>query len=233
MSILNKSGVSLLSEITLLASLLKRRRISESGCWIWTGAIQSNSAKGGYGLVSYKGKAYKIHRLAWSLANGRSPAKGKMICHKCDVRACFNPDHLYEGTQKSNIQDRVIRNRSFRPIGDINVKSKISESDVVAAFDLRKGGLTNAEIARRMNLSKTQIGKILNRKSWTHVLIDETQVACERVKANYSDFKNHNKNKTHCKRGHEFSKENTIVIKKGNGLGRLCRACRSKALHTI
>lgn len=33
--------------------------------------------------------------------------------------------------------------------------------------------------------------------------------------------------KTHCPRGHEYTPENTIVMRKGNGTGRHCRACKN------
>lgn len=34
-----------------------------------------------------------------------------------------------------------------------------------------------------------------------------------------------NRNKTHCKNGHEFNKENTYYIPKGNGKWRACKEC--------
>ena len=45
----------------------------------------------------------------------------------------------------------------------------------------------------------------------------------ENVLQNSSGGGARNKAKTHCKRGHEFTPENTYVLKGG---GRLCRACR-------
>lgn len=80
-----------------------------------TGCIptrHSLTAKG-YGhqqAVLYGEVIWGAHRVAWALANGRPPAPGKMICHRCDWRACVNPDHLYEGTASDNARDRFERN---------------------------------------------------------------------------------------------------------------------------
>lgn len=35
----------------------------------------------------------------------------------------------------------------------------------------------------------------------------------------------HNAKKTHCKRGHEFNDENTLILKTSYGQGRQCRKC--------
>ena len=44
------------------------------------------------------------HRIAWIVVNGPVP-DGLYILHGCDNPACFNPKHLFLGTQADNIRD--------------------------------------------------------------------------------------------------------------------------------
>ena len=67
--------------------------------------------KSGYGVIATRG----LHRLAHraSVELHRGPIEpGKLVCHKCDVPGCVNPDHLYVGTHWHNSRDRMIRGRS-------------------------------------------------------------------------------------------------------------------------
>jgi len=71
-----------------------------SGCHIWHGSI--NHA--GYGKLNIRGRSWAAHRLAWTLRNGPIPT-GMILCHRCDVRRCCNPDHLVLGTRGDNMAD--------------------------------------------------------------------------------------------------------------------------------
>jgi hypothetical protein len=86
--------------------LRERCLISENGCWLWTMGREG----GGYGVVSSGGKRQKAHRLAWEIVNGPAP-DGLFVCHRCDLPACINPDHLFVGSHAENMQDMLSKGR--------------------------------------------------------------------------------------------------------------------------
>ena len=51
-----------------------------------------------------------MHRLMWEQKNGPVP-DGLFVLHRCDVRACCNPDHLFLGTPLDNMQDMHAKGR--------------------------------------------------------------------------------------------------------------------------
>ena len=71
-----------------------------SGCHIWNGGAFNC----GYGRLRYQGRAWLAHRLAWTLKHGPIP-DGMILCHRCNVRRCVNPDHLALGTCADNNAD--------------------------------------------------------------------------------------------------------------------------------
>jgi len=71
-------------------------------CWLYEHPLNHN----GYGLIYWEHKTRRVHRVAWELFNGPIP-KDLQILHKCDVRNCVNPQHLYLGTHSDNMQDRI------------------------------------------------------------------------------------------------------------------------------
>ena len=69
-----------------------------SGCWLWTGHINSLRH---YGYVGYQGKLWHAHRLVYTLLVGPIP-KPLTVDHKCRTRSCVNPAHLRLLTNREN-----------------------------------------------------------------------------------------------------------------------------------
>jgi HNH endonuclease len=65
----------------------------ETPCLVWRG-----SSRGGYGDIWYKRRNYRVHRLAYIIANGPIPP-GLQVIHSCNNGLCCNPLHLRVGTK--------------------------------------------------------------------------------------------------------------------------------------
>lgn len=131
-----------------------------TGCWLWFGAHH----KDGYGSFSYKGRNQVAHRVGYELHCGEIPA-GMNVCHRCDNRACVNPDHLFLGTHQENIADRNAKGRQSR--GETHGTAKLTERDVLAIR--RLSGRSQREMARDFGVTRSAIQSILRGDVWVNV----------------------------------------------------------------
>jgi hypothetical protein len=82
---------------------------TNGGCWLFSGSTQSN----GYGKIKMRPNPSPLtaHRAMFEAAVGPVP-DGFEVCHRCHVRCCVNPAHLYAGSHADNMQDIVRRRLS-------------------------------------------------------------------------------------------------------------------------
>lgn len=133
----------------------------KSGCWLWTGHRYSQ----GYGAFHVAGKVVRSHRIAWQFYCGRIPP-GLWVLHKCDVRHCVNPYHLFLGTRADNTADMVSKGRQPRALGERNSHAKLTASDVLL---IRADDRASHLIAADYSVSQSAIRWIKRRGTWTHV----------------------------------------------------------------
>lgn len=77
-------------------------------CQIWRGGVNSK----GYGTVSVHGITRYVHRVIYVVFVGPLP-EGYFVCHRCDVRRCCHPEHLFKGTAMENHVDMKAKCRAW------------------------------------------------------------------------------------------------------------------------
>lgn len=125
----------------------------ENDCWEWSG-----SKVHGYANFNHRGKIMKAHRASWIIHKGSIP-DSMFILHKCDVRHCSNPDHLFLGNHTDNMRDMAKKYRT-------GVRCKLMLDQVYEIKKLLNLGVSMANLARKYNVSTNSIWEIKHGKSW-------------------------------------------------------------------
>ena len=144
-------------------------KAGEDECWTWKGGHGGS----GHGVfMMNEGKPYKTnaHRAAWIIIKG--PIDGnKQVNHKCKTKDCVNPNHLYLGTQKENMQDRSKDGHAYhweRPKGQGHGNSKFTDEQ---ARYIKTCDRTDRDLAEKYNVTPECIHYIRH-KGWKHICVN-------------------------------------------------------------
>lgn len=135
-------------------------------CWIWKGG---KNAPNGYGQISYRGKVTGTHRVSLILSGVGVPDDA-LVLHRCDVRTCVNPDHLFVGTVQDNSDDKVAKGRHVYFQGGARGMAKLNDESVREIRRLYAGGgWTVVALGERFGVSFSSISRVILRRNWAHV----------------------------------------------------------------
>jgi len=177
--------------ITELRDAIEKMALPEpnTGCWLWERCVLTN----GYCLISGR----LAHRVSYEAFYSAIPS-GMFVCHRCDTRACVNPDHLYLGTHADNMRDMKVRGRAasgpnhaanlypleFRHYGDRhwtrrmperrrhgerNAAAKLTSEQVRQIIALSRTGRSAASLAREFGVSATPVRLIVRGLAWKNI----------------------------------------------------------------
>lgn len=131
----------------------------ENECIEFTGSLRA-----GYGAIKINGRIESTHRVSYALTFGEIP-QGFLVCHKCDNKKCINPEHLFLGSYKDNMQDCKEKGRLIVPIGKIFKKGDIPSN---LKYPIKKCLDIKEQIKNRNKISLKEIS-IKNNVSYQFV----------------------------------------------------------------
>lgn len=132
--------------------------VDANGCW---NCISHSDRGKGYRRLKRGDKVELVHRYIYQQEKGVIPSH-QVVMHKCDNRACMNPDHLVLGSLQDNYQDAKAKGRNSK--GEVHGMSKLTEEQVLAIrSDPRQGTV----IAKEYGVTPALISNVRLHKVWS------------------------------------------------------------------
>lgn len=125
---------------------------SDEECWEYQGKDMS---KGGHKRIRLDDKSrMMVHRLSWEAFYAEPIPNNMLVLHKCDNPKCFNPNHLFLGTQFDNMQDCIIKKRK-------KYYRKIKNEDLEF---IKNSSMSSSELSLKFNVTPSRIRQIKSKK---------------------------------------------------------------------
>lgn len=140
--------------------------VLKSRCWVWTGC---KNGPDGYGVIRADKPSVYVHRFSYILHFG-AILGDDFVCHKCDVKVCVNPAHLFLGTLQDNTADKVSKNRQLK--GEQIKQARLTAKQV---RDIRRRCVLGhprhglSAIAREYGVAVQTISFVVSGYTWKHV----------------------------------------------------------------
>ena len=144
----------------------RSRREEKTGCLV----MQVNSSRVGYVKISYKGNAYRAHRLSYIAHEGPIP-DGLFVCHRCDNPGCVEISHLFLGTPSDNARDcyRKGRNAGWRSLPPTSRINEPIAAEIKRRLAHRQTGTQIAAALASLGVTESIVNSIRQNNSWRQV----------------------------------------------------------------
>lgn len=134
-----------------------------TGCWNWVG-LKFDKGYGYFKCKAVQKTPLAASRASWIIHRGHPG--NLFVLHQCDNRACCNPDHLFLGTQKKNMEDCKAKGRMNR--GEDRPQSKLTDDEVTQIRRMKAQGASYGALAERFNVSRSLCFYAV-KVGWQHV----------------------------------------------------------------
>ncbi len=129
--------------------------------------IAINDTQFGGKKCEINGKTYLVHRLVASAFLGMDINDEKtFVQHGDDNQQNDNVENLSLGTNSSNTQDKVNKDRQHKPVWELNSQSKLNAGNVWAIKRASQSWVKHSVLAKRYGVSEAQISRIVSGDRW-------------------------------------------------------------------